>query len=113
MRRGFIVMALLLVAGSAVAAAPSKSETRRIAEAATVVRELRSAPDNGIPDGHAVAARGLLFGKNAERIPSANPFIAALNSQPRSAAKRRRVMAFQLSWKRHGSPKFGRRFIAV
>jgi lipid-binding SYLF domain-containing protein len=50
MRRGFIVMTLLSVAGSAVAAAPSKSETRRIAEAAGVVRELRSAPDNGIPE---------------------------------------------------------------
>jgi lipid-binding SYLF domain-containing protein len=49
MRRGFIVMALSLVAGAAVAAAPAESETRRIAEAARVVRELRSAPDKGIP----------------------------------------------------------------
>jgi len=50
MRRGFIVSALLLVAGSAVAASPSKSETRRIGDAASVVRELRVAPDNGIPE---------------------------------------------------------------
>ena len=49
MRRGFIVMTLLLIAGSAAAAAPSKSDTGRIAEAARVIRELRSAPDNGIP----------------------------------------------------------------
>jgi SH3 domain-containing YSC84-like protein 1 len=51
MGRGFIIMTLLSVAGSAAAAAPSTSEARRIAEAARVVRELRTAPDSGIPEG--------------------------------------------------------------
>lgn len=50
MRGGFIVMTILLVGASAASAAPAKSETRRIADAARVIRELRSAPDNGIPE---------------------------------------------------------------
>jgi SH3 domain-containing YSC84-like protein 1 len=51
MRGGFIVMTMLLVGASAAAAAPANSETTRIADAARVIRELRSAPDNGIPEG--------------------------------------------------------------
>ena len=49
MRRGFIVMMVLLAAASTAGAAP-KSEAKRVADAARVIRELRSAPDNGIPD---------------------------------------------------------------
>lgn len=47
MRGGFIAMTMLLVGASAAGAAPANSETRRIAEAASVINELRSAPDNG------------------------------------------------------------------
>ena len=50
MRRGLIVLTLVLAGASAVAAAPSKSEARKVREAATVIRELRSAPDSGIPE---------------------------------------------------------------
>lgn len=50
MRGGFIAMTMLLVGASAAGAAPANSETRRIAEAASVINELRSAPDNGIPE---------------------------------------------------------------
>ena len=50
MRRGFIVMMLLLAAGAIAAAAPSKGETKLVADAARVVKELRSAPDSGIPE---------------------------------------------------------------
>lgn len=50
MRGGFIVMMLLAAGVSTAAAAPAKSETKRVADAARVIRELRSAPDNGIPD---------------------------------------------------------------
>jgi SH3 domain-containing YSC84-like protein 1 len=50
MGRGFIVLTLVLAGASAAAAAPSKGETRRVREAATVIRELRSAPDSGIPE---------------------------------------------------------------
>jgi SH3 domain-containing YSC84-like protein 1 len=57
MRGGFIVMTMLLVGASAAAAAPATSETRRIADAASVIRELRSAPDNGIPDSIWARAR--------------------------------------------------------
>ena len=50
MRRGFIVLTLVLAGASAAAAAPSKDEARRIRDAASVIRELRSAPDSGIPE---------------------------------------------------------------
>jgi SH3 domain-containing YSC84-like protein 1 len=50
MRSRFIVMMLLVAGVSTAAAAPAKSEAKRVAEAARVIRELRSAPDNGIPD---------------------------------------------------------------
>src|SRR5919109_1592894 len=50
MRGGFIVLTLVLAGASAAAAAPSKGEARRVGDAARVIRELRSAPDNGIPE---------------------------------------------------------------
>ncbi len=50
MRGGFIVMMSVLAATASTAAAPAKSETKRVAEAATVIRELRSVPGKGIPD---------------------------------------------------------------
>jgi SH3 domain-containing YSC84-like protein 1 len=50
MRGGLIVVTLLLASASAAAAAPSDSEAKRIADAASVIRELRSAPDKGIPE---------------------------------------------------------------
>jgi SH3 domain-containing YSC84-like protein 1 len=49
MRSGFIFTALLLTAATA-AAAPTKGETTRLANAATVIKELRSAPDKGVPE---------------------------------------------------------------
>jgi SH3 domain-containing YSC84-like protein 1 len=51
MRGRFIAMVGLLVAASTAAAAAAKNESREIADAASVIRGLRSAPDNGIPDG--------------------------------------------------------------
>ena len=68
---GFIVMTMLLIGASAGAAAPAKSETRRIAEGASVISELRSAPAN----------RELLLGKT--RMPSA----ATRSSQPWMAGR--------------------------
>ena len=50
MRRGFIVLTLLVAGASAASAAPAKGEARRIRDAATVIRELRAAPDSGIPE---------------------------------------------------------------
>jgi SH3 domain-containing YSC84-like protein 1 len=50
MVRAFIVWTLVLTGASAAAAAPSKGEERRVREAATVITELRSAPDSGIPE---------------------------------------------------------------
>lgn len=49
MTRGFIVVAMLLAASSAFAAEDG-GERQRLADAAQVVHELRSAPDNRIPD---------------------------------------------------------------
>src|SRR5215216_1631303 len=49
MRIGFIVTTWLLAVVSIAAAAPANSETKRLADAATVIRELRVAPDTGIP----------------------------------------------------------------
>ena len=49
MRTGLIVTTWLLAAASVAAAAPAKSETTRLNEAAAVIRELRGAPDAGIP----------------------------------------------------------------
>ena len=49
MRAGFIALTLLLAGGSTAAAAPSKTEMARIADAASVIREMRSASD-GIPE---------------------------------------------------------------
>ncbi len=43
-------MISLLAAASTAAAMPAKNEAKRVADAATVIRELRSAPDNGIPE---------------------------------------------------------------
>ena len=50
MRIGLIVTMLLAAAASAMAGAPSKADIQRVADAATVIRELRSVPDSGIPD---------------------------------------------------------------
>ena len=50
MRGGFVVVTLLLAGVSAAAAGQSSADTKRIADAATVIRELRAAPDKGIPD---------------------------------------------------------------
>ena len=50
MKRRFIVLMLLIAAAATAAAAPATSETERVADAARVIRELRSAPDNGIPE---------------------------------------------------------------
>jgi hypothetical protein len=49
MRRGLIVMTLFLATSTAAAAA-AKNETRRLVDAASVIRELRSTPDRAIPD---------------------------------------------------------------
>jgi lipid-binding SYLF domain-containing protein len=50
MRHGINITLLLVVGASVAAAAASNSETTRVADAARVIRELRSAPDNGIPE---------------------------------------------------------------
>ena len=47
--RGAIIAATVVLMGTAAAAAPSKNELKRVADAATAIREIRSAPD-GIPD---------------------------------------------------------------
>jgi lipid-binding SYLF domain-containing protein len=49
MRTGFIVTTWLLAAASVAAATTAKKESKRLTEAAAVVRELRGAPDGGIP----------------------------------------------------------------
>jgi lipid-binding SYLF domain-containing protein len=49
MRIGFIVTTWLIATASVAAAAPAKSETTRVGDAATVIHELRAAPDEGIP----------------------------------------------------------------
>jgi lipid-binding SYLF domain-containing protein len=49
MRNGLIVMTVLLAASTTAAAAPAKGEAQRLADAARVMGELRSTPDNGIP----------------------------------------------------------------
>jgi lipid-binding SYLF domain-containing protein len=50
MRTGSILMVALLATASAAGAAPAKGEKQRIADAARVIREIRSAPDKGIPE---------------------------------------------------------------
>jgi lipid-binding SYLF domain-containing protein len=50
MRGGLIVVTLLLAGVSAARAAQSSGETKRISDAAAVIRELRAAPDKGIPE---------------------------------------------------------------
>ena len=50
MRGGGMVLMLVLAAASTVAATPAKSETKRMSDAASVIRELRSAPDRSIPE---------------------------------------------------------------
>jgi lipid-binding SYLF domain-containing protein len=47
--RGAIIAATVVLMGTAAAASPSKNELKRVADAATAIREIRSAPD-GIPD---------------------------------------------------------------
>lgn len=49
MRGQFIVMISFLAVASTAASMPAKNEAKRVAEAATVIKELRSAPDSGIP----------------------------------------------------------------
>ena len=49
MRRQVIVMMSVLAATATAAAAPAKSEVKRVADAARVITELRSAPDSSIP----------------------------------------------------------------
>ena len=51
MRQGLIAIGLMLLgAATTSAAGPAKHENARITEAATVINELRSAPDRTIPD---------------------------------------------------------------
>ena len=50
MRVGFIVGTLLLVSASVAAASQSSDDAKRIADSAAVIRELRGAPDKGIPE---------------------------------------------------------------
>ena len=47
---GLIVVTVLLAGASAAHAAQSSGETKRISDAAAVVRELRGVPDKGIPE---------------------------------------------------------------
>ena len=49
MRRQVIVMMSVLAATATAAAAPAKIEVERVADAARVITELRSAPDSSIP----------------------------------------------------------------
>lgn len=49
MQRGLIIVTLLLASASTAVAAPSKSDQKRITDAAAVVRELHRAPDSSIP----------------------------------------------------------------
>ena len=65
MKRRFIVMMLLLAAASTAAAMPAKNEAKRVADAATVIKELRSIPDNGIPES--IWESGSLRGRDAGR----------------------------------------------
>jgi len=49
MHRGLIIVTLLLTSASTAVAAPSKSDQKRITDAAGVVRDLHAAPDRTIP----------------------------------------------------------------
>jgi SH3 domain-containing YSC84-like protein 1 len=49
MRKGIILTTMLFSAASIATAAPAANEGARLAAAARVVRELREAPDGGIP----------------------------------------------------------------
>src|SRR5262245_61793132 len=51
LRNGLIVGTVLLAGASAAAAGQSSADTKRIADAAAVIRELRATPDKGVPDG--------------------------------------------------------------
>ena len=50
MRSWSIVMLLVLTAATTAAAAPATSEAKRVGDAARVIRELRAAPDDAIPE---------------------------------------------------------------
>jgi lipid-binding SYLF domain-containing protein len=50
MRKAFIVVTLLAAATSAAAATASKDETKRMVEATSVIKEIRTAPDKAIPE---------------------------------------------------------------
>jgi lipid-binding SYLF domain-containing protein len=49
-RTSWLIAVMALMATSAVSAAINEAQARRLTDAATVVRELRSAPDTGIPE---------------------------------------------------------------
>ena len=51
MRAGLIVGTLFLAGASAAAAKESSADSKRITDAAAVIKELRAAPDKGVPDG--------------------------------------------------------------
>ena len=51
MRSGLIVGTLWLAGAAAAAAGQSSADTKRISDAAAVIKELRAAPDKGVPDG--------------------------------------------------------------
>ena len=50
MKRTFVMFGAVLLCASTALADLSSSETKRLSEAASTVRELRGAPDNGIPE---------------------------------------------------------------
>jgi SH3 domain-containing YSC84-like protein 1 len=51
MQNGFIVLSFLVATATATATAASpKNEVKRVDDAARVIRELRAAPDSGVPD---------------------------------------------------------------
>ena len=51
MRAGVIVGTLFLAGASAAAAKESSADSKRITDAAAVIKELRAPPDKGVPDG--------------------------------------------------------------
>jgi SH3 domain-containing YSC84-like protein 1 len=50
MRKGLMIVAMLLAGASAATARTSKDEMKHVTDAARVLREIRAAPDKGIPE---------------------------------------------------------------
>ena len=114
MRKGLMIVTVLLAGASVAAAGTSKDEMKRVTDAARVLREIRAAPDKNIPESIWQRARcvavmpdvkkaafvvGGELRQGSDELPAPAPAGVLLSfSGSRKAASARRLVRSRLMW---------------